>query len=131
MGDLQIGFERKKNTMVITQEPKAGQLAQSPNGEFKNGLCGFNCGSCMKSWCCPCLVGRDVGEAMEGNGGVCCLAYLASMFIGILPCLVCYQRGKLRQAKAIEGSDVSDFCVSCFCMCCVLCQMDQEIKEEA
>ena len=44
----------------------------------------------MKSWLCPCLVGRDVGEAMDGDGGKCCLGYLAAMCIGILVSIIVF-----------------------------------------
>merc|ERR1712189_146190 len=94
----------------------------SSNGDFKNGLCSFDCSSCMKSWCCPCLVGRTVGDALEGNGNTCCLIYLLSSCLGGIPlCLtVCQHRVNSETPRVSKAAHAMIAC-SQFSACVASC----------
>ena len=57
-------------------------------------------------------------------GNACCFVILSPCDV----CTLCFQRSKIRLKYGIEGSNVGDFCYSCFCPLCVLVQNHVEVK---
>jgi Cys-rich protein (TIGR01571 family) len=96
--------------------------------EFQHGLCGCfdNCCLCIVTYFVPCYT---AGKVAEKVGESCCVHGLLLLFC---PCISvfcrCSVRGKVRQARKIDGSTLGDFCVHMFCGLCALCQEGQEVN---
>ena len=87
---------------------------------------------CIKLSCCfPCHHGcnagmlhtRDLNAEMDMTQ--CCLMYCCPQFAS---CLLCIQRGKIRQEFGIQGNGCVDFVLSCCFPCCVAGQITVEMK---
>lgn len=95
-------------------------------GEWQNGLFGcFNdCKTCIIAYFVPCFV---FGKNAERVGESCVMCGLAIM----VPFLNFYAatkiRGKIREAKGIEGSCFMDLVIWWLCGICALVQEAQEI----
>ena len=48
----------------------------------------------------------------------------------MLAVIVSKIRGAIREQYGIEGDEISDCCLSCFCMECVLCQMKNHLEAD-
>ena len=58
----------------------------------------------------------------------CGLLWLVAAWFGF-PCIVgMIVRGKVREAKGIEGSAFVDFILHWFCECCAIAQEGREVK---
>ncbi|XP_060084691.1 cornifelin homolog A-like [Ylistrum balloti] len=95
--------------------------------EFQHGLfgCFDNIGLCLVSYFVPCY---QFGKNAEAVGEGCFLCGLASMVPLVNFYAVMKIRGKIREAKGIEGSAVSDLLTWCFCGICALVQEAQEVQ---
>lgn len=95
-------------------------------GEWSYGLfgCFDNCGLCIWSYFCPCIV---FGETAEKVGEDCCKCGFCIMCpIGnIISWLKI--REKVRESKGIEGSCCNDFLCLWFCGICALIQTAAEV----
>ena len=117
--------------MPVTSQPitiNTTIVPDRPNG-FNNDVfdCCGDCTSCWKAMCCPCIINADVARSIGDSGACwCCLSILCGFWS---PCLICYQRGNLRNRLGITGSACSDLMVAFFCACCVLVQMDREVHK--
>ena len=56
------------------------------------------------------------------------LGILAGVFLVLFAVLNCRLRGKVRESLGIDGHEGQDMIVTCFCLPCSLCQMEQEIE---
>merc|ERR1711879_334979 len=136
-------FEENKplNPPVINQPPQPIQsqplqqqqpnTVQSPR-DFQYGLfdCFSNCGLCCIVYFVPCV---PFGEISQETGYGQCVSH-GIMFwccYGVgTPCLLGLQRGHVKKTLGIhEGSACGDFCISCWCPLCVLCQMAKETSK--
>jgi len=93
---------------------------------FQHGLFGcFGNGSvCITTFFCPCYT---AGKVAEMTGRSCFwhgLLYVLCTEISIL-CQGCI-RSEIRRSKNIDGSDIGDCCILCFCTECALCQEARE-----
>ncbi|KAL6048638.1 Plac8 onzin related protein 1 [Balamuthia mandrillaris] len=105
--------------------------------EWQHGICDccHDGGVCCKSFCCGCYqFGKNMEKSQhEGcptlNKWACCccyvLAYAAYYIPGVI--LSTVNRGKIREAKNIEGSTGGDFFASLCCPCCVIAQESYEL----
>lgn len=97
-------------------------------GEFQHGIMGCfdNCGLCVMAYFCPCIVW---GRTAEKVGESCCLCGAALFFpIANLYSLVSI-RGKVREAKGIDGSCCNDLLCTLFCGFCMMVQAAQEMDD--
>jgi len=97
-------------------------------GEFQHGLfgCFDNCGLCVFSYFCPCIV---FGRTAEKVGESCFLCG-AALFVPILDCYALLSiRSKVREARGIEGSCCNDLVMWWFCGLCTLVQLAQEMED--
>jgi Cys-rich protein (TIGR01571 family) len=94
-------------------------------GEFQHSLlsCFDNCTICIITYFAPCYTAGKVAEKV----GESCLLHCLLTFVPVAG-LICRTivRGKVRDQKNIEGSQISDFCLHLFCGPCALCQEAQE-----
>ncbi|KAI8896451.1 hypothetical protein BC833DRAFT_528245 [Globomyces pollinis-pini] len=104
--------------------------AKSPNGEFKAGLfdCFDNLGTCLLSWCCPCVVyGQNQAALKNGDGCfVSGCTFVLATYCGCHSCIGAYGRGIIRENRGIEGGFVGD-CLTH--LCCTACALTQERTE--
>ncbi|EKM76902.1 hypothetical protein AGABI1DRAFT_44341 [Agaricus bisporus var. burnettii JB137-S8] len=119
-----------------------------PDGrEWSNGIC--DCcnepGTCIKAWCCPCIVyasNKQRLEHLERNGapdpehgggccsGPCCLHASILLCFGAGFVLQFLHRGDTRKRYNIKGGMCGDCCTSFWCSPCDLTQEHQEIELE-
>lgn len=98
------------------------------SNEWQHGLfgCFDNFGICIVSYFIPCY---QFGKNAEAVGENCLLCGLG-MLVPILDIfLVLKIRGKIREAKGIQGSLVGDLFTWCFCGICALVQEAQEVQD--
>ncbi|TDL24553.1 PLAC8-domain-containing protein [Rickenella mellea] len=111
------------------------------NREWSNGLfgCFDDCGTCLLSWCCPCIVyaqnksryehlDRQNGPHPSG-GDSCngdCFIHGCLTFWGCGWVLQMGQRGTLRHRYRISGGGCGDCLTAC---CCTPCELTQEARE--
>jgi Cys-rich protein (TIGR01571 family) len=95
------------------------------SGEFQHDLCGCfdNCTICIITYFVPYYTAGKVAEKV----GESCLLHCLLTYVPVAG-IVCRTivRGKIRQQRNIEGSQISDFCLHLFCCWCALCQEAQE-----
>ena len=70
-------------------------------------------------------VGKDVAEGVGDDGNVWFLLYCC--FSVCTTCLVCGQRGTVRNKYNIQGDSMSDCLISWFCTICALTQLKREV----
>lgn len=94
-------------------------------GEWKNGLfgCFNNCGLCIMSYFCPCIVFGKAAESVGESCGKCGFCIL--MPIGNIISWLTIRR-MVRENKGIEGSCCNDFLMGAFCGLCALVQLAHE-----
>ncbi|XP_046333416.1 uncharacterized protein [Haliotis cracherodii] len=95
-------------------------------GEWQHGLCGCfdNFGICIITYFVPCVT---AGRNAEAVGESCCLyGFLSMTCVGLWSMTMV--RGKIRQAKGIEGSCIGDCVLIMFCTLCTLVQEGQEVE---
>ncbi|KAF8635773.1 hypothetical protein AX17_003860 [Amanita inopinata Kibby_2008] len=115
--------------------------------EWSHGLCDCfdDCGTCMLSWCCPCMVYSKVKRRAEylnthgkpdpeqgGSGcdGDCMLHCCLTGIFGAGWVLQIFNRGVVRNRYNIAGEGFGDCCTACFCTPCELTQESREIELE-
>jgi Cys-rich protein (TIGR01571 family) len=96
------------------------------SGEFQHGLfgCFDNCSVCIITYLVPCYTAGKVAEKVGESFLLHCLLTFVPIADIICRTIV---RGKVRQQRNIEGSQISDCCLHLFCAPCALCQEAQEI----
>ncbi|KAF2233742.1 hypothetical protein EV356DRAFT_195526 [Viridothelium virens] len=109
----------------------------------------FGCYICRTTTCCLSCVGMPKASVLFGQTNyrlghpedstargyhcpnkLCALHCLATYIFCPLVCLIqCTQRGNIRHRLDIEGSACNDCCISIFCPCCELVQMEHEVRD--
>ena len=112
-------------TVVATVVPNSNAPA---NQHFKYSLfdCCSDCSSCCNAWCCPCFVHYNVAEKTGDNPTLCCL--VSAFCCPFNWIITCYQRGTVRNQNGYRGSECDDCCVSYWCTCCALAQLNRETR---
>eukprot|EP00696_Hemimastix_kukwesjijk_P013479 gnl/Hemi2/26888_TR9051_c0_g1_i1.p1 gnl/Hemi2/26888_TR9051_c0_g1~~gnl/Hemi2/26888_TR9051_c0_g1_i1.p1 ORF type:complete len:231 (+),score=56.84 gnl/Hemi2/26888_TR9051_c0_g1_i1:245-937(+) len=98
--------------------------------EWSTGL--FECFSdwnicCCGTFCTPCLLAQT--KHTFDKSDIFC-NFFSILLLGScgVPCLLTFGwRSLLRRYYGIEGSEVGDFCIHCFCLPCAACQEAREI----
>jgi len=99
------------------------------SGQWSAGLfgCCDDCTLCLMTYVVPCYVYGKTHEKLEEGSCLKC-------GVGVLsPASLCIRtmvRGKIREAKGIEGSCVSDFLTVAFCGICAVVQEAREMGNE-
>jgi len=96
-------------------------------GEWSNGLfgCFSNCSTCIIGYFAPCYVHGKNAESVGDDCVMCTLAFfipLANLWF------IAQNRGKIREAKGIEGGLVGDLMTVCCCGCCAVIQQSNEMN---
>ncbi|KAL4960582.1 PLAC8 family protein [Aspergillus stella-maris] len=104
------------------------------NNSWKQGL--FDCfspvGTCLSATFFPCCLFNRVGarfrnQKVKSCGQDCCI-YTGCCCLG-MPCVpLCLRRRALREHFGLNGSLCGDFMAAMCCSCCVLSQLDNEVK---
>lgn len=99
---------------------------QRQSGEWKNGLfgCFSNCCLCAITYFAPCYVSGKVAEKTgESFWLYCCLALVP------IANIICGSkiRGKIREEKQIDGTNMNDCLVHWFCALCAIVQEATEV----
>ncbi|XP_031271751.1 protein PLANT CADMIUM RESISTANCE 2-like [Pistacia vera] len=85
---------------------------------------------CLTTWC-PCVAFGRIAEIVD-KGSSSCFA-IGALYL-LLHCTRCgwifnfFYRHKMREQYNLEGSNCGDFCMSCFCEYCAICQEYRELK---
>ncbi|KAK3083325.1 hypothetical protein FSP39_019492 [Pinctada imbricata] len=93
------------------------------SAEWQHGLfgCFDNMTICLLSFFVPCY---QVGKNAEAIGESCILCGIGSFFF--IPLVIL--RGKIREAKGIQGSFIGDCCVYYWCGYCAIAQEGMEVQ---
>ena len=110
---------------VIVTQPVTMHQVGIVESDWTQNLC--HCyedySTCCSVWCWPCQT-YSTGAAMGQNGCLWCMASC------INPCLSTFAlRQLVRERFNIKGSMSGDYCYSCFCTPCVMCQTAREVRE--
>ncbi|CAF0817575.1 unnamed protein product [Rotaria sp. Silwood1] len=104
--------------MVTIRTQPTGNVWTFEN-EWSNGICGCcsDLGTCCFAyWCCPCFLCKLHARTNE------CLC------TGCLPGANSGLRTKIRTGFRIQGQVCGDTCAMCFCPCCSIIQMYNELE---
>jgi len=96
-------------------------------------LCGDGCGEIIKMTFCPCCGHRDIAKALGKDAKLwCCGTCILYSLFPLFPCAAgiagCLQRGAVRDAHEIDGSERDDFCIFCCFGPCSLIQSKTELN---
>ncbi|KAF2704682.1 PLAC8-domain-containing protein [Pleomassaria siparia CBS 279.74] len=91
-------------------------------------------GTCMLSWCCPCIAHGRSHHRVKNDGNMSdysccnlsCCAYTALGFIGLSFILPMISRGDMRAKYHLKGNGCKDCMCACCCGPCDLTQQDKE-----
>lgn len=98
--------------------------------DFRAQFCGCcdDIGSCMMSWCCPCIqYGLNHDDLLKDGCCSNCCIFAFCMPCGISFCILSSFRGAMRNKFNIPGTSFGDCCASCCCPCCTIAQGSREI----
>ncbi|GLE07204.1 hypothetical protein PINS_up017201 [Pythium insidiosum] len=123
--------------MAAEYNAMSNELAPAERGKWSSDVCDCcsHTSTCCMGFCCPCVLYGQVSQRIGSNGmcddmscGASCCVYTVCAVVGFAGCGTCFLRQKVRKVLGIEGGAVGDFCCSCFCTTCVLCQMANHLK---
>ncbi|KAL4233430.1 hypothetical protein ACF0H5_008111 [Mactra antiquata] len=124
MASPRVHAQRSFVSQNTNEEPRR-TLAQVSRGhrDWTSGLCSA-CTTdrrlCCYVSCCAPLVTWTLAERMN-EPSACAVACLPGMLSAM--------RTKLRSIGGIQGSILTDCCLSLWCPWCVVCQMSQEVDK--
>ncbi|KJZ71547.1 hypothetical protein HIM_09085 [Hirsutella minnesotensis 3608] len=120
------------------QHQHPAHAGQEHNEEWSSNLCNCApCGTCLLSTFLPCvLLGRTVSRMRDPSmrshdemNSECLIFTGIQCFTGCGWIYGMMKRGEVRDQYGIKGSDCNDCCVSYWCLCCAMIQMDNEVKK--
>ncbi|KAL4948718.1 PLAC8 family-domain-containing protein [Aspergillus filifer] len=90
---------------------------------------------CLGATFLPCCLfnrigARFRGKEVKGCGQDCCL-FAGACCLGIQCIPLCLRRRAIRKQFQLDGNCCGDTMASLCCSCCVLSQLDHEVKREA
>ncbi|PSN71964.1 PLAC8-domain-containing protein [Corynespora cassiicola Philippines] len=93
-------------------------------------------GTCMLSWCCPCIQYGKTSHRHEHNGTLegysccngSCMAFCGLGLFGFSWVLSMIKRGDIRAKHHIKGNACGDCLCACCCAPCDLTQQDKEVQ---
>merc|ERR1712055_27803 len=120
-----VSLPSRPHHLVRSQQATTTMSAQWQHGLFG---CFDNCGLCVMAYFCPCIVFGRTAEKVGESCGMC--GFCIMMPIGNIISWMKI-RGKVREAKGIEGSTCHDILMLCFCGMCALVQTAHEMEDAA
>ncbi|KAF2475457.1 PLAC8-domain-containing protein [Lindgomyces ingoldianus] len=92
-------------------------------------------GTCLLSWCCPCITYGRTHHRVRFDGSMqgysCCnghcMAFTGLACLGLSFILPMIQRGDIRAKYHLSGNGCKDCLCACCCQPCDLTQQDKEV----
>ncbi|ORY14045.1 PLAC8 family-domain-containing protein [Clohesyomyces aquaticus] len=111
-------------------------MAHQEDWHHSGSSCCSPFGTCMLSWCCPCITYGRAHHRIKSDGNMqgysaCnlhCMAYTGLGCLGLSFILPMIQRGDMRAKYHLTGNGCKDCLCACCCAPCDLTQQDKESK---
>jgi Cys-rich protein (TIGR01571 family) len=115
-----------------TPQPSEAAIKPPFHRQWNSNICDccIDCGSCFKSFICPCCSFYSVKKNVDGDKGFCsnCCCAVCCCLLPFSVCIRAPYRKKLRVKYNLPAKPCNDCCTTFWCPCCALAQEMREIE---